>query len=155
MLAFDLYVVSVEVKWPRLMVIPSSLIPSDERKPIKKKRLFFASVVGSLLVLPVVTGLFSGLAAFLSPPLPEDQVFVVGLLAAFQCQVKQGRMTSERGGEILSQVARKNQLDPSVLQSRLLVNLANSYSQRLNPDCSKSVVNEGEEIQRIYKKSLK
>ena len=154
MLACDLLVVSVEVKWPRLMVIPSSLIPSDERKPINKKRLFFASVVGSLLVLPVVIGLFSGLAAFLSPPLPQDKVFVVGLLAAFQCQVKQGRMTSERGGEILSQVARKNQLDPSVLQSRLLVNLANLYSQKLNPDCSKNVANEAEEIQRIYRKSL-
>ena len=63
-------------------------------------------------------------------------------------------MTPEKGGQILSQVARENQLDPSVLQSRLLVNLANLYSKKLNPDCSKSVANEGEEIQRIYKKSL-
>ena len=153
-MACDLSAVSVEVKWPRLMVIPSSLIPSDERKPINNKRLFFASVVGSLLVLPVVIGLFSGLASFFSPPLPRDKVFVVGLLAAFQCQVKQGRMTPKKGSEILSQVARANQLDPSVLQSRLLVNLANLYSKKLNSDCSKSVANESEEIQRIYKKSL-
>ena len=137
------------------MVIPSNLIPSDERKPINKKRFFFASVVGGLLALPVFIGLFSGLATFFSPPLPEDQVFVVGLLAAFQCQVKYGRMTPEKGGEILSKVARANQLDPSVLESPLLVNLANLYSQKLNPDCSKSVVSEAEKIQEIYRKIVK
>lgn len=132
------------------MTIPNSLIPSEEQKPINKKRLAFAITITSMLVLPLIIGIVSGLTSFFKPPLEDEKIFVVGLLSAYKCQLENGKISTARGQKILEEISSKHNLQSNIFADNDLREVASIYSKTLDQSCSSTVRNEKKAISKIY-----
>lgn len=136
------------------MAIPNSLIPSDEKKPIDKKKLAFAITITSMLVLPLFIGIISGLTSLLKSPLEDEKIFVIGLLSAFKCQLDNGNISPEKGQKILKEIASKHDLNINIFADNDLNRVASFYSKTLDKTCSSTVRDEKKEISRIYQSRI-
>ena len=131
------------------MAIPNALIPSDEKRSVNKPRLVFAVVVIGLFGLATVGSLVSVVLKQFTPPLTDEDVVVVGYLAAFQCQKQKGRITDAQGRKILQDLVKGSGMDASVLQRPMVVETANLYAQRLDPSCGAGDRDETKEIRQL------
>ena len=119
-----------------LVVIPISLIPSDEKKEIDKRKLAFAVIVALMMFTPLLIGLFSGLKSLLKPPLTPRQVFVSGLLSAYKCQVARGALSPNEGKALLENIFKENSMDVALMYDPDLNRIAASLSSKLDGQCS-------------------
>ena len=62
-----------------------------------KPRLIFAVVVIGLFSLATVGSLFSVVLKQFTPALTDEEVVVIGYLAAFECQKQNGRISDAQG----------------------------------------------------------
>lgn len=132
------------------MVIPTSLIPTDEKKSVDKKKIAFAVVSGSMFMLPLALGLTSGLSSMFAPPLSEEKIFAVGIIAAYKCQLKSGRISPQEGNKIFSNIAINNNLDSAIFSDPEVNTVASEYARTLNSTCSATAISEKKEISRLY-----
>ena len=137
------------------MAIPNSLIPSDKKKSINKKRLIFAISVTTILAIPLVAGIFSGFISMFKSPPEEEKIFAIGVLSAFKCQLDKGNISSEKGQTILKEIASKNGLDSKIFENSDLKRAANFYSKTLDKTCSRTVRDEKQAIIQIYHSKIK
>ena len=137
------------------MAIPNALIPSDEKRSVNKPRLVFAVVVIGLFGLATVGSLVSVVLKQFTPPLTDEDVVVVGYLAAFQCQKQKGRITDAQGRKILQDLVKGNGMDASILQRPMVVETADLYAQRLDPSCGAGDRDETKEIRQLSEKVRK
>ena len=137
------------------MAIPNRLIPSDEKKPINKKRLIFAISVTTILAIPLMAGIFSGLMSMLKSPPADEKIFAIGLLSAFKCQLGKGNTSPEEGQTILKEIAFKHGLDSKIFENSDLKRVANFYSKTLDETCSSTVRDERKAIVKIYHSKIK
>lgn len=137
------------------MAIPNALIPSDEKRSVNKPRLVFAVVVIGLFGLATVGSLVSVVLKQFTPPLTDEDVVVVGYLAAFQCQKQKGRITDAQGRKILQDLVKGSGMDASVLQRPMVVETADLYAQRLDPSCGAGDRDETKEIRQLSEKVRK
>ena len=131
------------------MAIPNALIPSDEKRSVNKPRLVFAVVVIGLFGLATVGSLISVVLKQFTPALTDEDVVVVGYLAAFQCQKQQGRITDAQGRKILQDLVKGNGIDASILQRPMVVKTADLYAQSLDESCGSGDRDEGKEIRQL------
>lgn len=131
------------------MAIPNALIPSDEKRSVNKPRLVFAVVVIGLFGLATVGSLISVVLKQFTPALTDEDVVVVGYLAAFQCQKQQGRITDVQGRKILQDLVKGNGMDASILQRPMVVKTADLYAQSLDESCGSGDRDEGKEIRQL------
>ena len=131
------------------MAIPNALIPSDEKRSVNKPRLVFAVVVIGLFGLATVGSLISVVLKQFTPALTDEDVVVVGYLAAFQCQKQQGRITDAQGRKILQNLVKGNGMDASILQRPMVVKTADLYAQSLDESCGSGDRDEGKEIRQL------
>ena len=131
------------------MAIPNALIPSDEKRSVNKPRLVFAVVVIGLFGLATVGSLVSVVLKQFTPALTDEDVVVVGYLAAFQCQKQKGRLTDAQGRKILQDLVKGNGMDASVLQRPMVVKTADLYAQSLDESCGSGDRDEGKEIRQL------
>ena len=131
------------------MAIPNALIPSDEKRSVNKPRLVFAVVVIGLFGLATVGSLISVVLKQFTPALTDEDVVVVGYLAAFQCQKQQGRITDVQGQKILQDLVKGNGMDASILQRPMVVKTADLYAQSLDESCGSGDRDEGKEIRQL------
>lgn len=131
------------------MAIPNALIPSDEKRSVNKPRLVFAVVVIGLFGLATVGSLISVVLKQFTPALTDEDVVVVGYLAAFQCQKQQGRITDAQGRKILQDLVKGNGMDASILQRPMVVKTADLYAQSLDESCGSGDRDEGKEIRQL------
>ena len=131
------------------MAIPNALIPSDEKRSVNKPRLVFAVVVIGLFALATVGSLISVVLKQFTPALTDEDVVVVGYLAAFQCQKQQGRITDAQGRKILQDLVKGNGIDASILQRSMVVKTADLYAQSLDESCGSGDRDEGKEIRQL------
>ena len=137
------------------MAIPNALIPSDEKRSVNKPRLVFAVVVIGLFGLATVGSLVSVVLKQFTPALTDEDVVVVGYLAAFQCQKQKGRITDAQGRKILQDLVKGSGMDASVLQRPMVVETADLYAQRLDPSCGAGDRDETKEIRQLSEKVRK
>ena len=137
------------------MAIPNSLIPSDEKKPINKKRLIFAISVTTIFAIPLMVGIFSGLISMLKSPPEDEKIFAIGLLSAFKCQLDKGNTSPEKGQTILKEIASKHGFDNKIFENSDLTKAANFYSKTLDETCSSTVRDEKKAIIKIYHSKIK
>tara|TARA_B100000085_G_scaffold223597_1_gene208795 strand:+ start:32 stop:508 length:477 start_codon:yes stop_codon:yes gene_type:complete len=133
----------------RIMAIPNALIPSDEKRSVNKPRLVFAVVVIGLFGLATVGSLISVVLKQFTPALTDEDVVVVGYLAAFQCQKQQGRITDAQGRKILQNLVKGNGMDASILQRPMVVKTADFYAQSLDESCGSGDRDEVKEIRQL------
>ena len=131
------------------MAIPNALIPSDEKRSVNKPRLVFAVVVIGLFGLATVGSLVSVVLKQFTPPLTDEDVVVVGYLAAFQCQKQKGRITDAQGRKILQDLVKGSGMDASVLQRPMVVETADLYAERLDSSCGAGDRDETKEIRQL------
>ncbi len=131
------------------MAIPNALIPSDEKRSVNKPRLVFAVVVIGLFGLATVGSLIRVVLKQFTPALTDEDVVVVGYLAAFQCQKQQGRITDVQGRKILQDLVKGNGMDASILQRPMVVKTADLYAQSLDESCGSGDRDEGKEIRQL------
>ena len=131
------------------MAIPNALIPSDEKRSVNKPRLVFAVVVIGLFGLATVGSLISVVLKQFTPALTDEDVVVVGYLAAFQCQKQQGRITDVQGQKILQDLVKGNGMDASILRRPMVVKTADLYAQSLDESCGSGDRDEGKEIRQL------
>ena len=131
------------------MAIPNALIPSDEKRSVNKPRLAFAVVVIGLFGLATVGSLISVVLKQFTPALTDEDVVVVGYLAAFQCQKQQGRITDAQGRKILQNLVKGNGMDASILQRPMVVKTADFYAQSLDESCGSGDRDEVKEIRQL------
>lgn len=131
------------------MAIPNALIPSDEKRSVNKPRLVFAVVVIGLFGLATVGSLISVVLKQFTPALTDEDVVVVGYLAAFQCQKQQGRITDAQGRKILQDLVKGNGMDASILQRPMVVKTADFYAQSLDESCGSGDRDEVKEIRQL------
>ena len=131
------------------MAIPTALIPSDEKRSVNKPRLVFAVVVIGLFGLATVGSLISVVLKQFTPALTDEDVVVVGYLAAFQCQKQKGRITDAQGRKILQDLVKGNGMDASILQRPMVVKTADLYAQSLDESCGSGDRDEGKEIRQL------
>ncbi len=131
------------------MAIPNALIPSDEKRSVNKPRLVFAVVVIGLFGLATVGSLISVVLKQFTPALTDEDVVVVGYLAAFQCQKQQGRITDAQGRKILQNLVKGNGMDASILQRPMVVKTADFYAQSLDESCGSGDRDEVKEIRQL------
>ena len=131
------------------MAIPNALIPSDEKRSVNKPRLVFAVVVIGLFGLATVGSLISVVLKQFTPALTDEEVVVVGYLAAFQCQKQKGRITDAQGRKILQDLVKGNGMDASVLQRPMVVKTADLYAQSLDESCGAGNRDEDKEIRQL------
>ena len=131
------------------MAIPTALIPSDEKRSVNKPRLVFAVVVIGLFGLATVGSLISVVLKQFTPALTDEDVVVVGYLAAFQCQKQQGRITDAQGRKILQNLVKGNGMDASILQRPMVVKTADFYAQSLDESCGSGDRDEVKEIRQL------
>ena len=131
------------------MAIPNALIPSDEKRSVNKPRLVFAVVVIGLFGLATVGSLISVVLKQFTPVLTNEEVVVVGYLAAFQCQKQKGRITDAQGRKILQDLVKGNGMDASILQRPMVVKTADLYAQSLDESCGSGDRDEGKEIRQL------
>ena len=131
------------------MAIPNALIPSDEKRSVNKPRLVFAVVVIGLFGLATVGSLISVVLKQFTPALTDEDVVVVGYLAAFQCQKQQGRITDVQGRKILQDLVKGNGMDASILQRPMVVKTADFYAQSLDESCGSGDRDEVKEIRQL------
>ena len=131
------------------MAIPNALIPSDEKRSVNKPRLVFAVVVIGLFGLATVGSLVSVVLKQFTPALTDEDVVVVGYLAAFQCHKQKGRITDAQGRKILHDLFKGNGMDASVLQRPMVVKTADLYAQSLDESCGAGDRAEGKEIRQL------
>ena len=131
------------------MAIPNALIPSDEKRSVNKPRLVFAVVVIGLFGLATVGSLISVVLKQFTPALTDEDVVVVGYLAAFQCQKQKGRITDAQGRKILQDLVKGNGMDASILQRPMVVKTADLYAQSLDESCGSGDRDEGKEIRQL------
>lgn len=149
------------LRWLRLgqmyfaMAIPNRLIPSDEKKPINKKRLIFAISVTTILAIPLIAGIFSGLISMFKSPPADEKIFAIGLLSAFKCQLGKGNISPEEGQTILKEIALKHGLDSKIFENSDLKRAAKFYSKTLDETCSSTVHDEKKAIVKIYHSRIK
>ena len=124
------------------MAIPNALIPSDKKRSVNKPRLIFAVVVIGLFSLATVGSLFSVVLKQFTPALTDEEVVVVGYLAAFECQKQNGRISDAQGRGILQDLMQKNGMDVSVLQRPIVIKTAGLYVGSLDQSCSAGDRNE-------------
>ena len=133
------------------MVIPISLIPSDEKKKIDKKKLAFAVAVSVVMFVPLLIGLFSGLRSLLKPSLTPREVFVAGLLSAYKCQVSRGAVSPSEGKALLQDIFQKNKLDVGLIDHPDLNSIAGSLSSKLDGNCSSVGLDEESFLNAAYR----
>ena len=131
------------------MAIPNALIPSDEKRSVNKPRLVFAVVVIGLFGLATVGSLISVVLKQFTPALTDEDVVVVGYLAAFQCQKQKGRITDAQGRKILQDLVKGDGMDASVLQRPMVVKTADLYAQSLDESCGTGDRDEDKEIRQL------
>ena len=131
------------------MAIPNALIPSDEKRSVNKPRLVFAVVVIGLFGLATVGSLISVVLKQFTPALTDEEVVVVGYLAAFQCQKQKGRITDAQGRKILQDLVKGNGMDARVLQRPMVVKTADLYTQSLDESCGAGNRDEDKEIRQL------
>ena len=131
------------------MAIPNALIPTDEKRSVNKPRLVFAVVVIGLFGLATVGSLISVVLKQFTPALTDEDVVVVGYLAAFQCQKQQGRITDAQGRKILQNLVKGNGMDASILQRPMVVKTADFYAQSLDESCGSGDHDEVKEIRQL------
>ena len=131
------------------MAIPNALIPSDEKRSVNKPRLIFAVVVIGLFGLATVGSLVSVVLKQFTPALTNEEVVVVGYLAAFQCQKQNGRISDVQGRSILQDLMGKNGMDSSLLQRPIVVKTAGLYVKSLDQSCSAGNRDESKEIRQL------
>ena len=131
------------------MAIPNALIPSDEKRSVNKPRLIFAVVVVGLFGLATVGSLVSVVLKQFTPALTNEEVVVVGYLAAFQCQKQNGRISDVQGRSILQDLMGKNGMDSSLLQRPIVVKTAGLYVKSLDQSCSAGNRDESKEIRHF------
>ena len=131
------------------MAIPNALIPSDEKRSVNKPRLIFAVVVVGLFGLATVGSLVSVVLKQFTPALTDEEVVVVGYLAAFQCQKQNGRISDVQGRSILQDLMSKNGMDSSILQRPIVVKTAGLYVKSLDQSCSAGHLDESKEIRLL------
>ena len=134
------------------MVIPLSLIPSDEKKEIDKRKLAFAVIVSLVMFVPLLIGLFSGLKSLLKPPLTPREVFVSGLLSAYKCQVSRGAVSPNEGKALLEDIFKENSLDVALINDPDLNSIAGSLSTRLDDQCSSGGMDEEAFLNAAYRR---
>ena len=134
------------------MAIPISLIPSDEKKEIDKKKLAFAVAVVFVMFVPLLIGLFSGLKSLLKPPLTPREVFVAGLLSAYKCQVSRGAVSPSEGKVLLQDIFQKSSLDAALIEDPDLNSIAGSLSSRLDGNCSSVGLDEEAFLNGAYRR---
>ena len=137
------------------MAIPNALIPSDEKRSVNKPRLVFAVVVIGLFGLATVGSLVSVVFKQFTPALTDEDVVVVGYLAAFQCQKQKGRISDAQGRKILQDLVKGTGMDASVLQRPMVVETADLYAQRLDASCGSGDRDESKEIRQLSEKVRK
>ena len=137
------------------MAIPNALIPSDEKRSVNKPRLIFAVVVIGLFSLATVGSLFSVVLKQFTPALTDEEVVVVGYLAAFECQKQNGRISDAQGRGILQDLMQKNGMDVSVLQRPIVIKTAGLYVGSLDQSCSAGDHDEIKEIRRLAERVRK
>ena len=131
------------------MAIPNALIPSDEKRSVNKPRLIFAVVVVGLFGFATVGSLVSVVLKQFTPALTNEEVVVVGYLAAFQCQKQNGRISDVQGRSILQDLMGKNGMDSSLLQRPIVVKTAGLYMKSLDQSCSAGNRDESKEIRQL------
>ena len=131
------------------MAIPNALIPSDEKRSVNKPRRIFAVVVVGLFGLATVGSLVSVVLKQFTPALTNEEVVVVGYLAAFQCQKQNGRISDVQGRSILQDLMGKNGMDSSLLQRPIVVKTAGLYVKSLDHSCSAGNRDESKEIRQL------
>ena len=131
------------------MAIPNALIPSDEKRSVNKPRLIFAVVVVGLFGFATVGSLVSVVLKQFTPALTNEEVVVVGYLAAFQCQKQNGRISDVQGRSILQDLMSKNSMDSSLLQRPIVVKTAGLYIKSLDQSCSAGNRDESKEIRQL------
>ena len=131
------------------MAIPNALIPSDEKRSVNKPRLIFAVVVVGLFGFATVGSLVSVVLKQFTPALTDEEVVVVGYLAAFQCQKQNGRISDVQGRSILQDLMGKNGMDSSLLQRPIVVKTAGLYVKSLDQSCSAGNRDESKEIRHF------
>ena len=125
------------------MAIPNALIPSDEKRAVNKPRLIFAVVVIGLFGIATVGSLVSVVFKQFTPALTDEEVVVVGYLAAFQCQKQNGRISDAQ--DLMSE----NGMDATVLQRPIVVKTADLYVSSLDQSCGAGDRDESMEIRRL------
>ena len=131
------------------MAIPNALIPSDEKRAVNKPRLIFAVVVIGLFGIATVGSLVSVVFEQFTPALTDEEVVVVGYLAAFQCQKQNGRISDAQGRSILQDLMSKNGMDATVLQRPIVVKTADLYVSNLDQSCGAGDRDESMVIRRL------
>ena len=102
--------------------------------------LFGIATVGSLV--SVVLKQFT-------PALTDEEVVVVGYLAAFQCQKQNGRISDAQGRSILQDLMSDNGMNATVLQRPIVVKTADLYVSSLDQSCGAGDRDESMEIRRL------
>lgn len=131
------------------MAIPNALIPSDEKRAVNKPRLIFAVVVIGLFGIATVGSLVSVVLKQFAPALTDEEVVVVGYLAAFQCQKQNGRISDAQGRSILQDLMSENGMNATVLQRPIVVKTADLYVSSLDQSCGVGDRDESMEIRRL------
>ena len=134
------------------MAIPVSLIPSEEKKEVDKRKLAFAVLTSIIFFIPLGVGFFEGLRSLMKPPLTPRQVFVSGALSAYRCQVFRGRVSPAEGRARLEKIFEINSLDPSIVDDPLMNDIAGVFAQMLDVNCSSVGMDEVVTLNRIHRR---
>ena len=133
------------------MVIPTSLIPSDEKREIDKKKLIFALLTGSFLIVPLLLGLYSGLSQVLKAGLEPEKIYVVGLLSSYKCHTERYGLSKQEGRNTLISLMDKNSLNHTMLSDPSLNKVAEIYAKKLRNKCESAEISEERTINNIYR----
>ena len=130
--------------------IPESLIPSDERKPVNRKTLVFAGIVALLFAIPFALLPLSGSLGSKKAKLSSNELLWVGFLSAYFCQVNSSRLSPEQGRVILKNLITANSLPRSVVENKILRDVALLNSQTFSNECSPTRPDGDNGISEIY-----
>ena len=130
--------------------VPASLIPSGERKPVNRKTLVFAGIVALLFAIPFALLPLSGSLGSKKAKLSSNELLWVGFLSAYFCQVNGSRLSPEQGRVILKNLITANSLPGSVVENKILRDVALLNSQTFSNECSPTRPDGDNGISEIY-----
>ena len=129
--------------------IPTSLIPNDVKKPIRKRALGFAVVVTGVFAIPLGLAIPGLISQKDSKPLNQVELQWLSQLSNYFCKVKHGLATEQQGRAALVRYVKASNTPRTVVNNKLIAETARASAERLSSKCD-SVADSASTL-RLYK----
>ena len=120
----------------------------------KRVKLAFSAIFGGAFLIGGMSAFVSALMQQssknqLRAELTNEQVYLIGMVAAFHCNVERGFMERDKGRDRLFSLLLESGVDTALLKEPIIQTVGWELSQRLDANCSSSGFDESAEIQRL------